>query len=47
MARNSVPYREVSFIWRLKPTVTIAIGMSSFVSLFGMSFIGGSTVFGF
>ena len=48
--RSFVLYREVSFIRRLKCTGIIGIGMSRFVliercSLFGVSFIRGSTVY--
>ena len=48
--RSFVLYREVSFIRRLKCTGIIGIGTSRFVlyrevSLFGVSFIGGSTVY--
>ena len=47
--RSFVLYREVSFIQRLKCTGIIGIGTSVFVLyrevfLFGVSFIGGSTV---
>ena len=47
--RSFVLYREVSFIRRLKCTGIIGIGTSIFVLyrevfLFGVSFIGGSTV---
>ena len=45
-----VLYREVSFIWRSKCTGVIGIGTIRFAfiercSLFGVSFIGGSTVY--
>ena len=49
--RSFVLYREVSFIQRLECTCIIGIGTSRFVlyiercSLFGVSFISGSTVF--
>ena len=44
--RSFVHYREIPFIWRLKCNGIIGIGLSFIerCSLFGVFFIGGSTV---
>ena len=45
--RSFVHYREVPFIWKLKCNSIIGIGLSIIerCSLFGVSFIRGSTVY--